>query len=432
MRALAFYFVIAAVALTSCSDGPSAMSAIGEAYAGPISLNVRQEISLKSPVVATLKHGDQLEVLSIRRRFMRVRTDKGVEGWVDSEKLLTTEQMDRLKAVAEVAVKLPIQGEATVYEARNVHTEPHRQAPSFLQLKEEERFQVLGHRLVERKNYESEVSRKIAAATAEQARAAKSKKSARNKSKPKKDSDVELPPMPGGPTAPANWRELSYREQPPPEPKKEEKSPLSILIRPPQELPKFEDWSLIRTKDGKAGWILTRTLTMTIPDDVSKYAEGHRITSWFPLGETVDDGVVKKHYLWTTIARGGEPYEFDGFRVFVYSVRRHRYENGYREKNVKGYFPSAVHPVETSEGKRKYTTQGFSVVVEDETGALVRRTYAFEGYRTRLIQTTPWQKLSDPLDLKALAITQPDAKPATQEASLWERMKQKFPWNRRT
>jgi uncharacterized protein YgiM (DUF1202 family) len=429
-----FTLVSVALGLISCSDGPEPASAIGEAYAGPMTLNIRQELSLKSPVVATVKHGEKLEVLSVRRRFMRVRAASGAEGWCDSEKLLTTEQMARLRAVAEVAAKLPSQAEATVFDARNVHTEPHRQAPSFLMLKEEERFHVLGHKLVERGPYESEVTKKIEKASAPIPRK-KPSRSSKNKDRRRKDEDVDLPPMPVPPPLPANWRQLSHRDPlptDPPVPAKEEKrSALSMLIRPPQAPPKYEDWSLIRVQDGRAGWILTRTMTMTIPDDVARYAEGHRITSWFDLGDARDGETVKKHYLWTTITRGGEPYEFDGFRIFVYNTKRHRYESGYRAKDVRGYFPSALHPVEVTEGKRTRTVQGFSLVLE-EGGALVRKTYSFEGYRVRLLTTTPWQKLEDPLDLKALAITAPaNAKPEA-APGLWERVKKKLPWSKKS
>ncbi len=432
-----YFFVLisilfAAVAMTSCSDGPEPASAIGEAYAGPMTLPIRQELSLKSPVVATVKHGEPLEVLSVRRRFMRVRAASGAEGWCDGEKLLTTEQMGRLRAVAAAAAKLPSQGEATVFDSRNVHTEPHRLAPGFLTLKEEERFHVLGHRLVARGPYESEVAKKIESASVLPARK-KPARATKPKDRRKKEEDAELPPMPPAPSVPPNWRELSFRaplEEAPP--KKEERSALSMLIRQPQEPPKFEDWSLIRSKDGRSGWILTRTMTMTIPDDVSRYAEGHRITSWFDLGDVQDGETVKKHYLWTTIAKGGEPYEFDGFRIFVYNARRHRYETGYREKNVRGYFPSALHPVEVTEGRKTRKAQGFSLVVEEEGGALVRKTYSFEGYRVRLLSKRPWTKLEDPLDLKALAISQPASPKPDAPVGLWDKVKKKLPWNKKS
>ena len=66
----------------------------------------------------------------------------------------------------------------------------------------------------------------------------------------------------------------------------------------------MDDWSLVRTPDGKAGWVLTRPLSMAIPDEVAQYAEGHRITSYFALGQVHDDDVVKNNWLWTTITKG--------------------------------------------------------------------------------------------------------------------------------
>jgi len=152
----------------------------------------------------------------------------------------------------------------------------------------------------------------------------------------------------------------------------------------------MEDWSLVRTKDGKAGWVLTRNLHFSIPDEVAQYAEGHRITSYFSLGEVRDGDEVKHNWLWTTIAKGGEPYQFDSFRVFVWSRRRHRYETAYIERNLRGYYPTLVHPVTLSSRRGHYESPGFSVIVEDKDGVRQRRTYAFQGYRVGLISKKPY------------------------------------------
>ena len=55
-----------------------------------------------------------------------------------------------------------------------------------------------------------------------------------------------------------------------------------------------------------------------------------------------DGDSVKNNWLWTTITKGGEPYEFDSFRVFVWSLRHHRYETAYIERNVVGHYPVQV------------------------------------------------------------------------------------------
>ena len=88
----------------------------------------------------------------------------------------------------------------------------------------------------------------------------------------------------------------------------------------------------MRRPADKSGWVLTRRLRMAIPDDVAQYAEGHRIVSYFSLGKVQDGDQPKDIWLWTTVGDGARPYDFDSFRVFVWSVRRHRYETEYIER----------------------------------------------------------------------------------------------------
>ena len=71
-------------------------------------------------------------------------------------------------------------------------------------------------------------------------------------------------------------------------------------------------------------------------------------------------------------------------------------------------------------------------MVEEEGGALVRKTYSFEGYRVRLQSKTPWAKLDDPLDLKALAITQPATTKPEPPPGLWDKVKKKLPWGKKS
>jgi hypothetical protein len=155
-----------------------------------------------------------------------------------------------------------------------------------------------------------------------------------------------------------------------------------LTRRTPAELPP-DDWSLVRLSKTEAGWVLSRMLFMAIPDEVAQYAEGHRITSYLSLGEVRDGDQVKHNWLWTTITRGQEPYEFDSFRVFVWSTRRHRYETAYIERNLRGYYPVSVE-------KPGGAPPRFSVIVEDKDGTRLLRTYTFQGYHVRLVSKVPW------------------------------------------
>jgi hypothetical protein len=141
------------LALVSChssTPGTSQMPVIGIAYVGPVSLNLRQDMAAKSPGVTEVKHGDRLDIIDVRRRLVRVRTVNGVEGWVDANLLLSAQQMDELRKLAEDSQKLPSQGAATVFEALNMHTEPNRPSPSFHQIPEGGSVEVLAHRTTPR------------------------------------------------------------------------------------------------------------------------------------------------------------------------------------------------------------------------------------------------------------------------------------------
>ena len=239
---------------------------IGEAFVGPAILKIRSDIPLQSSTVATVKHGDRLEILQTRRRFLRVRTPNGAEGWTDERQLLAASDMDALKELIAHAAKLPSQGVATTYAPLNIHTQPVLSSPSYLQLKENEKFDVL----------QSVVLRALRG-SAQVADSAGPKKPKALPKKEKKAPKVPPPPMPKPPPLPADWLELSKTER------DEADAPSK---RPPQKLaPKVDGWSLIRTPTGQAGWVLTRLVSMAIPDEVAQYAEGKRIVSYFPLGE---------------------------------------------------------------------------------------------------------------------------------------------------
>jgi hypothetical protein len=352
--------------LVSCSPEPSRPPSIGEAFVGPATLNLRQELAPKSPVSATLKHGDKLDVLEYRRRFVKVRNEQGAEGWTDTRQLLTPEQMAGLQHMAESVAQYPSHGAASVYEPLNMHFEPNRVSPSFWQIPDSAKVDVIGHKLMPR-------VQPLSAAPAPPPKPPPQKRKTKER-----QSQAKIPPPapPPAPKPPANWVALSV-----PKDEAEEPEAPKPESKPAGPVPS-DDWSLVRTKDGKVGWVLTRMLNMAIPDEVAQYAEGHRITSYFPLGQVQDGDTVKSNWLWTTIVKGLEPYEFDSFRVFVWSRKHHRYETAYIERNVVGHYPVEV------------STSGadpvFSVVLEANDGGLYRKTYTFEGYRIRMVKREPY------------------------------------------
>jgi hypothetical protein len=211
--------------------------------------------------------------------------------------------------------------------------------------------------------------------------------------------------MPPGPRPPANWKELSRT---PPEVQQ------AIAESHAANAPPKEDWSLVRNAKGESGWVLSRRLYMAIPDDVAQYAEGHRITSYFALSDVHDGDTVKHNWLWTTIGSGEHPYDFDSFRVFTWSLRRHRYETAYIQRNVEGYFPVLAQPA------------AFSVCLMNGSGARMRRSYSFIVTTVRFAGEQPCQSSGDLLPGAVAAATGPASKspsPAAENRSGYSRLK---------
>ncbi|MCZ2147993.1 MAG: SH3 domain-containing protein [Bryobacterales bacterium] len=393
--------------LASCGSETPKARPIGEAFAGPAALPLRTDLTSRSETVATLKHGERLEVLQVRRRFFKVRNMGGTEGWVDGRNLLSSQQMAGIQQTRSKAAAMPSQGKAMVYDALNVHTEPNRQSPSPFQIPPGGSAEVLARLLTPRVPYHSALAG-IVPPPPPRSRKTKSKnrKTGKSSSAEEQKPEVPPPPMPPGPKLPGDWRELSRSELP------EDGKP-SV---------KMDDWTLVRMPDKKAGWVLTRMLVMAIPDEVAHYAEGKRITSYFPLGEVVDEDKKKNHWLWTTLSHSLEDYDFDSFRVFIYNVRRHRYETAYIEREVKGYYPVQLKTVQVTEGRKTFDQPGFTLITENDEGQCFRRTFVFQGYRVRMVRKDAVEKPVSPLnEFTAPASSPPPPPPPS--ASLWSRIK---------
>jgi len=401
-----YYLPILLGLLLGCGGETKREPALGEAFVGPASLTIRQELGARSPAVATAAHGERLEIIRTRRRFVKVRTSAGVEGWTDSLLLLSPEQMAEIRRVSRQSSNLPSQGKATVYSTLHVHIKPDRQSTWFTQVTEKQIVDVLARRLAPRAAGESPKSGLVLPAPKAPA-----------KKPPKPPAKIPPPPLPKPPKPPIDWLDLSHSNEPPP---KQEPQPT------PKPVP-MDDWNLIRTSDGKVGWVLARMLVMAIPDEVAQYSEGRRITSYFSLGTVQDDDVVKHHWVWTTLSDSTAPYDFDGFRVFIYSLRHHRYETAYKERDLQGYYPAQAEMVQTQYNKKPITAHGFSLITVGSDGQLYKRTFALIGYLIYPVSTTPWQAGSSRLDVPG---TTPEAAGASAKLSLWQRVKRWLGWRK--
>lgn len=347
--------------LGACSSAPDRAPALATGYIGPAQMQLREALVARAEVVAQLEHGEKIEIIGRRRRFLKVRTASGAEGWMDAQQVLSEREMEALRDLAERAADVPSQGIATVFDTLNVHTAPNRQAPSFFQLTSDSKAAVITHQRVPRIPFTEpafleELQRPTPVA----------------RKKKKKTTQVPPPPTGPAPALPANWKELSGVVEAPPAPPP-----------PPPAPPALEWWTLVRAENGRTGWVLTSMLYLAIPDEVAQYAERARITSYYPLGQVMSQaGEPKTIWLWTTLATRGVDHHFDNLRVFTYNARRDRYETAYIERNLKGWLPITL---QQENGR----VTGWEGVFEAKDGRIQRISYRWDGTRARIGERRP-------------------------------------------
>jgi len=300
---------IALVELTGCSRGRNRTLEVD--YVSAPQVTLRDQLAQVYNKVGTAKNGERVEVLERERRFARVRTASGVEGWVEQRYLVGQPIYNAFQKLAQEEKDAPVDGTATTRNDTNLHVSPGRDTDHLYQLTQGAKVSVLKRATVE----------KDVPGTAKPGLAA-----SRVASRGKKDAG---PPM--------------------------------------------EDWWLVRDSQNHVGWVLGRLIDLDVPLEVAQYAEGQRIVGCFELNSVRDgDKQVAQYLMLLTESKDGLPFDYNQVRVFTWNVRRHRYETAYRERNLNGILPVTVsHETFDKEGD----LPTFTLHVQDTNGSLTERKY---------------------------------------------------------
>jgi SH3-like domain-containing protein len=306
---------------------------------------LRDRVAAVSNRTATVGNGQRLEVLEHGRRFYRVQTEKGEQGWIDEKAVATQQVFDSFVALGEEHRSDPAVATALVQDEVNLHLKPGRQTEVFYRLPEGDKLQLLKRATLPKPVTAGVVP--VKAADAEGAEA--------------------VPPI------------------------------------------AMEDWWLVRDTHGHVGWLLSHYVEVDAPDTLTRYAEGQRFVGAYVLTTVHDDGADQDNkdipiYL-TVLApyAAGLPYDFDQVRVFTWNLKMHRYETAFREKNIEGYLPVTLKSSTDPYGKAttaqtplptftyKVLAADAGPVVPDPTtgmvkpGRLIEKTYRLEGNLVRRI-----------------------------------------------
>jgi SH3-like domain-containing protein len=333
---------------------------------------LRDRVAAVSNRTGTVVNGDKLQVLDHGRRFLKVQTAKGEQGWIDEKAVATQDVYGQFDALKEAHKNDPVAASAVVRDEVYLHSRPGRDSERFFLLQEGLKLKMLER--------------------------------------------ATLPkPLPPG---------MKAAKPPAPVPGKP-----AVADAPPPP-PAMEDWWLVRDADGRTGWIYSRMIDVDAPEALTRYAEGQRIVGAYVLTTVHDDeaeGENKDVPVYVTVMspyKAGLTYDFDQVRVFTWSLKKHRYETGFRDKNIEGYLPVTVKVEKDPYGKsaaamapaptfnyKVLAAEAPEVVPDPVTGAMVPartvvKTYRLEGNLVRrLLQPgTPAPMEAHPVVVKKVAV----------------------------
>lgn len=255
---------------------------------------LRDRVAAVSNRTGTVGNGDKLEVIERGRRFYKVKTSKGEEGWIDEKAVATQEVFDQFEHLKVQHKNDPPVASAVVRDDVYMHSSPGRDSERLFRLSEGEKLKLL-----------------------------------RRATLPK--------PLPPGQKAPV---------APPPKMTGDKDTAATEPAGPPP--PVMEDWWLVQTSGGDTGWIYSRMMDVDVPDAIGRYSEGQRLVGAYVL-TTVNDPEAQQDEknipIYVTVLspyKAGLPYDFDQVRVFTWNIKKHRYETGFRDRNIEGYLPVGI------------------------------------------------------------------------------------------
>src|SRR5207302_7689721 len=104
---LALAVMLAALLLPACGRGRHRVLEV--AYVSAPQAALRDQVAAIFNRVGNVKNGERVEVLEREKRFARVRTSSGLEGWIEQRYLVDQKTFDGLQQLTAETQKDPIQ-----------------------------------------------------------------------------------------------------------------------------------------------------------------------------------------------------------------------------------------------------------------------------------------------------------------------------------
>jgi hypothetical protein len=269
---------------------------LGEAFISEKVAPLLSGIAQVREQVATLHYGERVDVVGKRNDYVKVRTNAGTVGWVESRQLMEPAVWQRSVKLLDQTRGMPLQARGRTKVSTNLRVQPGRTEPRLYKFGRNAPVEIVGR------------------AVADWVQAADEKEAANEPQETKKE----------------DWFLVR-----------------GVATRPPGEAAARAAESTNTTQPGDqttpiAGWVVARFVELDLPDPVREGVSSANIrpVAWFELNRVSDPSGNKPQFL-VAAARGpeGQVCDFTALRVYTWYVKKSRYETAFIENNLCGQLP---------------------------------------------------------------------------------------------
>ncbi len=272
---------------------------LGEAFVSEKVAPLLSSIAQVREQVELLHYGERVDVIGKRNDYVKVRTNAGTVGWVESRQLMEPTLWQRSIKLLEQTRGMPVQARGRTKVSTNLRVQPGRTEPRLYQFGRNVAVEIVGR-------------------------------------------------------AGADWVQVTDEKDASNEPAETKKEDWflvrGVATRPPGEASARGAETTNTTQPGDqtvpiAGWVVARFVELDLPDPVREGAASANIRplAWFELNRVSDPSGDKPQYL-VAAARGpeGQVCDFTALRVYTWYVKKSRYETAFIENNLCGRLPVRV------------------------------------------------------------------------------------------
>jgi hypothetical protein len=272
---------------------------LGEAFVSEKAAPLLSGIAQVREQVGMLHYGERVDVVGKRNDYVKVRTNAGTVGWVESRQLMEPVLWQRSIKLLDQTRGMPVQARGRTKVSTNLRVQPGRTEPRLYKFGRNVPLEIVGR-------------------------------------------------------AVADWVQVADEKDASNEPQETKKEDWflvrGVATRPPGEAAARAAESTNTTRPGDqtapiAGWVVARFVELDLPESLREGASAANIRplAWFELNRVSDPSGDKPQYL-VAAAHGpeGQVCDFTALRVYTWYVKRSRYETAFIENNLCGQLPVRV------------------------------------------------------------------------------------------